>query len=64
VLFGSSRFYAKMMAIAGPEVQDQPEAETCSICLSELEVEEMAKELACGHCYHAICLDEWLRRNM
>ena len=23
---------------------------------------EACKELACGHCYHALCLDEWLRR--
>lgn len=35
----------------------------CAICLGELEVEDMVKEMQCGHCFHTPCLDEWLRRQ-
>lgn len=38
--------------------------ECCSICLCELDGEEHVKELACGHCYHASCLDSWLRMKV
>lgn len=33
---------------------------TCSICLSDMQHGENVKELACGHCYHPECIDQWL----
>jgi len=39
------------------------EGDMCSICLGDLEPEELVKELRCFHCFHGECLDEWLRRN-
>ena len=34
--------------------------DTCSICLTDMESSDMVKELACRHCYHAECLQQWL----
>ena len=34
--------------------------EACSICLLEMEADDVTKELACSHCYHSDCLDQWL----
>ena len=42
----------------------EDEEESCAICLMEFEGGgEEAKELGCGHCYHAECLDQWLQRS-
>ncbi len=35
--------------------------ESCSICLSELELGELKKGLTCFHWFHASCIDEWLK---
>ena len=34
--------------------------EACSICLTTFEPEARVKELLCGHCFCAECLDQWL----
>lgn len=35
---------------------------TCSICLSEYDVKDMVRCIPeCRHCFHADCIDEWLR---
>ncbi|CAL5331808.1 hypothetical protein CsSME_00013015 [Camellia sinensis var. sinensis] len=41
-----------------------PNDDTCSICLSEYRAKEMVRCIpACKHCFHADCIDEWLRLN-
>ena len=45
----------------GPKLEA---GEPCAICLGEMEGDDAVKQLpACRHCYHADCLDEWLRRS-
>lgn len=35
---------------------------TCSICLSEYNVKEIVRCIPeCRHCFHASCIDEWLK---
>ncbi|KAJ0669007.1 putative chromatin regulator PHD family [Helianthus annuus] len=37
---------------------------TCPICLSEYHVKEMVRCIPeCRHCFHAECIDEWLKMN-
>ncbi|KAI3977089.1 hypothetical protein MKX01_004064 [Papaver californicum] len=41
-----------------------PDHYTCSICLSEYQPKETLKTSpACNHCFHADCIDVWLRLN-
>ena len=40
----------------------QTDDNTCSICLSEYRTKETLKMIPeCQHCFHAECIDEWLR---
>jgi hypothetical protein len=32
----------------------------CSICVDELNPKQLHRQLPCGHCYHAYCVDQWL----
>ncbi|KAG8390408.1 hypothetical protein BUALT_Bualt01G0080200 [Buddleja alternifolia] len=42
----------------------KPENNTCSICLSEYMPKETLRSIPeCQHCFHAECIDEWLRLN-
>lgn len=42
----------------------KPDDNTCSICLSEYKPKETLKSIPeCKHCFHADCIDEWLRLN-
>merc|ERR1712137_774272 len=36
---------------------------TCCICFNEMIENEIIRELPCGHCYHAECIDKWLAIN-
>ncbi|CAH8381053.1 unnamed protein product [Eruca vesicaria subsp. sativa] len=37
---------------------------TCAICLSEYEPKETLRKIPlCQHCFHADCIDEWLKLN-
>lgn len=43
----------------------KPEDNICSICLSEYRAKETIKTIPdCKHCFHAACIDQWLRRNV
>lgn len=33
----------------------------CSICLENVEMGQRVRRLACMHCYHTECLDQWLK---
>ncbi|KAL5719208.1 hypothetical protein ACHQM5_012018 [Ranunculus cassubicifolius] len=42
-----------------------PDDNICAICLSEYKPKEILKTIPdCEHCFHAACIDEWLRRNV
>ncbi|MBA0685309.1 hypothetical protein Goari_012976 [Gossypium aridum] len=42
----------------------KPDDNTCSICLSEYRPNETLRSIPhCQHCFHADCIDEWLRLN-
>lgn len=42
----------------------KPDDNMCSICLSEYRPKETLKTVPpCMHCFHADCIDEWLRLN-
>ncbi|XWS61306.1 hypothetical protein CRYUN_Cryun07bG0114800 [Craigia yunnanensis] len=42
----------------------KPDDNTCPICLSEYWPKETLKSIPqCQHCFHADCIDEWLRLN-
>ncbi|XP_006280571.2 RING-H2 finger protein ATL20 [Capsella rubella] len=43
-----------------PKIDDS----TCAICLSEYEPKETLRTIPpCQHCFHADCIDEWLKLN-
>merc|ERR1712000_266699 len=37
--------------------------DTCAICISSLEGDEVIRALICGHAFHAACVDIWLTRR-
>ncbi|XP_043711921.1 putative RING-H2 finger protein ATL21A [Telopea speciosissima] len=42
----------------------RPNDNTCSICLSEYQPRETVRTIPqCQHCFHADCIDAWLRTN-
>ena len=51
------------LALLAPSVMAGLEG-TCSVCLSELVDGEKVRVLtACMHCFHARCVEKWLREN-
>ncbi|KAG5621595.1 hypothetical protein H5410_006813 [Solanum commersonii] len=46
-----------------PMVKVLGEGIDCSICLSNFEIGEEAKEMHCKHHFHSICIDKWLGIN-
>jgi hypothetical protein len=39
------------------------EQPTCSVCLSEIKMEEETILVPCGHMYHSSCILEWFEKN-
>ncbi len=38
--------------------------ESCSICLSVFEPDDLVSTLSCGHLYHSSCISEWLQKTL
>ena len=34
----------------------------CAVCLGEMQSSELVRVLPCVHCFHATCIDKWLRK--
>ncbi|KAI8322191.1 ring finger protein 13, partial [Martensiomyces pterosporus] len=35
----------------------------CSICLEPFSDRQLLRHLACGHPFHAVCIDKWFSQN-
>jgi len=44
-------------------VQKSNPESSCAVCLSEFEWGHMLRQLPCGHNFHRMCIDRWLKRN-
>lgn len=49
-----------VVALRNIKIKSEEETLVCSVCQSEVDVGECAKELPCGHGYHAPCITTWL----
>jgi len=41
----------------------QEEGNTCSICLTDFHAGDRKRRLTCMHCFHVVCVDQWLKNN-
>lgn len=46
-----------------PDVFDSNAEGSCAVCLCDFERDEWLRRLPCGHNFHRICIDKWLKRN-
>lgn len=37
--------------------------DNCAICMDELTTKMLHRKLPCNHCFHATCVDEWLKKH-
>ncbi|CAE8625638.1 unnamed protein product [Polarella glacialis] len=54
---------AELAELAFPEVCVLDER-MCTICLNDIEPEEPARKLSCGHSYHASCISCWWKSSL
>ncbi len=56
---------ARMLRVENGVVEDTLEFDQncCSICLDGYETNNRVKILSCNHCFHAKCIDVWLRKR-
>lgn len=48
----------------GKEDLEAEDKSCCSICLSDYRESEVVRVMPdCGHMFHAVCIDQWLRRH-
>lgn len=72
---GASRFqkrpitltqYIRLIEEKNPTIhysrKSRPEANECTVCLSEIEEGERIRKLRCKHTFHRDCLDQWLQQ--
>jgi hypothetical protein len=62
----ASRIGAERAAVCPPSWQapaPDEDGEDCPICLSAVGSDDAGTRLQCGHCYHADCIDAWLRQH-
>ena len=57
------KFNKRPSPTEGSEEEEEEEADKCTICLSEFEVEEDVRRLPCMHLFHVECVDQWLGQN-
>lgn len=55
--------FNKRTAPAEGSEEEEEEADKCTICLSEFEIEEDVRRLPCMHLFHVECVDQWLGQN-
>jgi len=46
-----------------PDSKSEGVESSCAVCLSDFEVDDMLRQLPCGHNFHRTCIDKWLRQN-
>eukprot|EP00440_Ansanella_granifera_P033277 gb/GFBE01036105.1/.p1 GENE.gb/GFBE01036105.1/~~gb/GFBE01036105.1/.p1 ORF type:complete len:296 (+),score=34.81 gb/GFBE01036105.1/:1-888(+) len=46
-----------------PATLDGAQETSCAVCLSEFEEDVVLRRLPCGHSFHRVCIDKWLKRN-
>lgn len=56
---------ARLLRVENGVVEDSLEFDQncCSICLDGYETNNRVKILSCNHCFHAKCIDVWLRKR-
>jgi len=55
--------FTKRSAQPEDDDEEEEEADKCTICLSEFELEEDVRRLPCMHLFHVECVDQWLSQN-
>ncbi|KAL1540519.1 RING-type E3 ubiquitin transferase [Salvia divinorum] len=57
------RSYAAAIESSRRRLRPPPDCDECSVCLSELAVaeEECCELAACGHAFHRLCVERWLK---
>ncbi len=46
-----------------PYVPEESKTDTCVICVEDFTRGESLRWLPCQHCFHSVCIDEWLGRH-
>lgn len=55
--------FTKRSAQPEDDDEEEEEADKCTICLSEFELEEDVRRLPCMHLFHVECVDQWLSQK-
>lgn len=51
-----------LVAFTKDDLMDETDA-TCAVCLCGYDSEELLRQLPCGHKFHRLCADKWLKLN-
>mmetsp|Transcript_16361 Transcript_16361/g.46775 ORF Transcript_16361/g.46775 Transcript_16361/m.46775 type:complete len:127 (+) Transcript_16361:114-494(+) len=47
-----------------PEVRLTAPADSCAVCLVDMQTHEPCRQLQCSHLFHADCIDRWFLRGV